>query len=304
MRCLGARRTRPERRVRERRQQHDARDAFGGDLGEPRDERLHRDAAHRMPDEHRAVQVEALEHRLDVATEVLERVPLVAEHRLTVPAVVERDRAEPFLRELLELMEPRAHRQRHAVRQHDRRVELAAALDDVDRAAVVCRRAGGRRRRARRARAARRRRARAASARATSALRAVREPGAHRRRVPAAIPTRFVPRLTRYLRGNTRADAAHDRVRDRVHPFGPLLGGDLLVALASDQHDLVADLDRAGRRRRPSTGPSSPCPRSGGGGRRSTPRRRGATARAARRRRIRSGRSRCASARAVSYRSP
>ena len=67
-------------------------DALGRDLREARDERLHRDAAHRMTDEHRVAQVETFEHGLDVAAEVLERVALVAEHRLTVTAVVERDR--------------------------------------------------------------------------------------------------------------------------------------------------------------------------------------------------------------------
>src|SRR5665213_4258737 len=65
---------------------------------------------------------------------------------------------------------------------------------------------------------------------------------------PAPIPTRLT-RLTgnsgsRVSAGHARPDSADDGVRDRAHPIGPLLGGDVLVALASDQHDLVAHLDR------------------------------------------------------------
>ena len=51
--------------------------------------------------------------------------------------------------------------------------------------------------------------------------------------------------------GDPGADAADDLVGDGVERRGPVLGGDRLVALAADQHDLVADRDR--RRRRQST---------------------------------------------------
>src|SRR5438445_10552793 len=60
--CFRARRPRPERGVRERGQQHDAGDALGRDVGKARDERLHRDAAQRMTDEHSPPQIETFEH--------------------------------------------------------------------------------------------------------------------------------------------------------------------------------------------------------------------------------------------------
>src|SRR4029079_16846039 len=90
-----------------------------------------------MTHEHGAAQVERFEDRLEVTTEVFERVPFFSEHRATVAAMVERDRPEALLRKLLALMETRAERQSDAVREDDRRIELIAALDDVDRAAVV-----------------------------------------------------------------------------------------------------------------------------------------------------------------------
>lgn len=61
----------------------------------------------------------------------------LAEHRLTVTTVIECDGAEALLRQVLQLMEPRARRQRDTVRQHDRRVVALAVLDDVYRAPVV-----------------------------------------------------------------------------------------------------------------------------------------------------------------------
>ncbi len=69
---LGTRRTRTEHRVCERRQQDDARDAFGGKFGIADHELLHRDATHRVADEHRVVKIEPFHHGLDVEREVLE----------------------------------------------------------------------------------------------------------------------------------------------------------------------------------------------------------------------------------------
>ena len=69
-------------------------DAFGRDVAELGDERLHRDAAHRVADEHGVVQVERLEHGAQVVREVLDGVARRAEHRLPVATVVVRDRAE------------------------------------------------------------------------------------------------------------------------------------------------------------------------------------------------------------------
>ena len=108
--------------------------ALGRDLGELRHERLHRDAAHRVADQHRAAQVELLDHRAQVERQVVERVARRAELRLAVTAVVVRDRPETRARELLELVEPRANRVRDAVREHDRRA--FSVFDDVDRCAV------------------------------------------------------------------------------------------------------------------------------------------------------------------------
>src|SRR5437588_794273 len=83
-----------------------------------------RDAADRMTDEHGPVQIETFEDGLDVASQVLQRVTFSSQHRATVTPMVEGDRAEALLRKLLELMEPGAHRQGHAVREDNRRIEL------------------------------------------------------------------------------------------------------------------------------------------------------------------------------------
>ena len=81
-----ARRVRPERGARERREQHDAGHALGRELGELRGERLHRDAAHRMADEHGVAQVERFEDGLQVdARGSRPSDPPVAEHRLPWP---------------------------------------------------------------------------------------------------------------------------------------------------------------------------------------------------------------------------
>ena len=59
-----------------------------------------------------------------------------------------------------------------------------------------------------------------------------------------------------------RADAAHDLVGDRVEPVGPLRCGHALVALLTEEHDLVADVHGRRRRSRPSADPWSRCRRS------------------------------------------
>ena len=58
-----------ERRARQRREQDDAGDPLRRDLRVPEAEELDRDPAHRVPDEHRIVQIEALDDRADVAGE-------------------------------------------------------------------------------------------------------------------------------------------------------------------------------------------------------------------------------------------
>ena len=67
-------------RLRKSRHQHHAADALGGDLGVVRRERLQRDAAHRVADEHGVVQVHALEHGPHVLGEVLDRVTAESPH--------------------------------------------------------------------------------------------------------------------------------------------------------------------------------------------------------------------------------
>src|SRR6478672_10703723 len=52
---------------------------------------------------------------------------------------------------------------------------------------------------------------------------------------PSHGPTRVAAR-------HARADAGDDLVRDGVEARRPLGGGDLVVALAADQHDLVVDI--------------------------------------------------------------
>ena len=132
---LRARRVRSERRLGERREQHDAGDALGRDLGEARHERLHRDAAHRVADEHRAAEVEALHARC-----ARRRARFSSE----CPAVPTTDWPWPRWSNAIVRKPARgsasswwnhvADRVGDAVREHDRRT--LARLDDVDRAAV------------------------------------------------------------------------------------------------------------------------------------------------------------------------
>ena len=82
------------------------------------DERLHRDAAHRVAHEHHVVELEAYEQRGEVVAQIRHRETGVAEHRGAVPALVVGHDAQPGLRQGVELPHPRAHRQRHAVHQN------------------------------------------------------------------------------------------------------------------------------------------------------------------------------------------
>ena len=181
--------------------------------GKLRDERLHRDAAHRVTDEHRAVQVETFDDGAHVCGEVLERVPGAPDHRLPVTAVVERDRAEARPRQRLELVEPRADRDRDAVREHDRRARRPTRRGRSNRRRT--RRAADRRRPARRARAPRRRRGGCRSRRASDALPRV----ARARRAAPAAPTRDAGDLRehharrRLTAGTTAARGARCRTR-------------------------------------------------------------------------------------------
>ena len=215
--------------------------------GKLRDERLHRDATHRVADEHRAAQVETLHHGPHVVREVLERMPGAPDHRLTVAAVIERDRAEA---------RPRAAPRAGGTTS---RIELRDAVREHDRRA---RRPTRRRRSSRRrtSRAADRRTSGASSARAASPSGAAPQPPREhalprvaraRRPRPRRRPRRRrpwrPPRAPAHGEVHPRhagPDPAHDRVRDGAHRPRPRRGGDLLVALAPDQHDLVADLDR------------------------------------------------------------
>ena len=246
---LRLRRTRTERRLRERRQQHDAAHTFArrapGSGSRSSAPRRHPSSDRRGP--RRADRAPSSTLRTSSA-EVLERVTGLTEHRLAVPAVVERDRAEAFLRQQLELVEPGADRQRDAVRQHDRRT--LAGLDDVDRATVVRRRAGGRRRSACRAtargvgvgrRAGLRARPRRCLRRPTTAPRHGRDAAAAR---AASRPTR----ASAFIRCIAAARADRCRTRSRTgscrrssaHSYAVIASS----PCAPEQHDLVADLDR------------------------------------------------------------
>ena len=102
--------------------------------GKLRDERLHGDATHRVADQHRTVQVETLQHGAHVLREVLHGMPGAPDHRSSVAAVIERDRAKSRPRQRFELVEPLAYRVGDAVRQDDRRA--VARLDEIERTAV------------------------------------------------------------------------------------------------------------------------------------------------------------------------
>src|SRR5262249_31120714 len=124
-------------RLRQRRDQHHAAHALGGDVGMARRERLQRDAAHRMPDEDGVVQIHSLEHGADVLGQVGDRVPTVTALGIAVPTMVEADAAEALLGKTLELLDPHPRRKGHAVREEDWRALPAAHR--VDAPAVVAR---------------------------------------------------------------------------------------------------------------------------------------------------------------------
>ena len=170
--------------------------------------------------------------------------------------------AEPELGQRLELLHPDPDRERDAVATSTIGGPLPRLMR-VDR----CRRrgsggAGSRRTRGcerlagvrvgRRRRLRRRRRARPRTPRRRHPATTAAADAEHRVAAIELMPTRIGSRTPR----DPAADAAHDLVGDGAEPLGPLVGGDLVVALPAEQHDLVADLDRRRRRRRPSAGPS------------------------------------------------
>jgi len=90
--------------VRRRRLQHQALHPRPHDVGMTDDERLHGHPAHRMADQYHVVEVERLEHHLQVVGQVVDRVPGLADRRFPVAARIERHRAEAGCRERLELL--------------------------------------------------------------------------------------------------------------------------------------------------------------------------------------------------------
>ena len=291
---LRARGPRTERRVREGGEQHDPGHSARGDVGKLGDEALHRDAAHRVTDENRVVEVEPFEHGLEIEAEVVERLSFVADDRPAVTAMVERDDTKAVARASL-----RADGSRSSPRASHR---------------VRARWADRRRRRARRCRSNRRRAYgdgdRRTRERETHAPRRDPEYGECARRQCVARRTRgrrdhrsLRPRCRRAWQhsrqippGNPRPDAAHDRIGDRAAAVGPLLRVDALAALAYRSTRPRRRPRPARRRRRSSTDPSSRFRRSGIAARESVPRHRDATTHGAHRRRIRSERLRAACA--------
>ena len=273
--------------VRRGRLQHEPAHALVQHVGVTDGERLHRHPAHRVTDEDHVAQVEALEHAAEVVGEVVDRVAGVAGHRLAVPAGVEGDGAEPGGGERLELLRPHARRERDAVAEHHRRP--VSPRDGVDRAAVVAvedahgvelgdQRVAGvgivAVAQARDERALRRvgdaDGARGHAGDDPGALQRPRrhQTGRFRCGVPAIRPRLHcisIDRRFRRLRirphciacaGTRGADAGDDLVRDGAEARRPLGGGDLVVALAADEHDLVVERRRARRRGRRAAGPS------------------------------------------------
>ena len=154
--------------------------------------------------------------------------PLSPALGIAVAAVVERDAPEPLLGQRLELLHPGPHRERDAVREHDRRA--LAAADRVDAAAVVTRERDAPRRTAGRAPCRRRGRAgvaRPPRRRARSRRRRRRHRRPRRRRHPrpaARVPSDRAARPVRHQHvppGHARADAADDLVGDRAERARP-----------------------------------------------------------------------------------
>ena len=226
-------------RLRQRRHQHHAAHALVGHLGVVRRERLQRDAAHRVADEHGVVQVHALEHRPYVLGEVVDRVPATRRIRSRRGrggrTPMQRNRCSGKVSNCF------THTRVESVTPCEKRIGGAlAAADRVDAAAVVARVADGLVER-RDERLARVGVGPAPNAGHDGALDRVGGTGEARRR--AGDDTRAQQRASRPTArmlvaghhdvrpGHARADAAHDLVRDRSEAFGPLVGGDLGVAL-------------------------------------------------------------------------
>ena len=108
-------------RPRERRGEHQPADAGGRDLRMLHGERLHRQAAHRVADQDDVGEVERLEHRAYIGGQVGDGMAGVADGRLTVPAVVERDNTNAGRRQRRELLHPHLRGDRDAMQEDDGR---------------------------------------------------------------------------------------------------------------------------------------------------------------------------------------
>ena len=131
----GDTRVHAEGAAREGREQHDPGDAFARDVGMIETERLRRDTAHRMADDHRVAQVEAFEDRTHVRRELVDTVMVLAHRRVPVAPMIERHDTKPGVHQASELLGPRMHRQRDAVGQEYHRTR--PCLDHEQLAAVV-----------------------------------------------------------------------------------------------------------------------------------------------------------------------
>ena len=223
------------------------------DLGMADREGLHRHAAHRVADEHASCRSSPSSTVRTSSARLSIEWPVSPAADSPWPRCVERDGAEAA--------RPAASRnclahtsrgERDAVRR-TRSAARSPRLDDVELAAVVASGRGVTRRPRARSRSSvgiRRRPPRADRAAATA-----RSPGVQPRRATpggdagddpgrASATLADVHNRSPMVRPrDAGADAGDDLVGDRAEALGPLGGGDLLVALRADEHDLVADLD-------------------------------------------------------------
>ena len=187
-----------------------------------------------------------------VVGELLDAVTVGAERRLAVAPMVERDDAEPRARQVVELLRPRCGPRaspRATAGSADRcpasttKISPPSCAGSRRVALGVDRELVGRRRR-------------------TAAAAAPRRPGSRRRATPAsapaapsATPARFHALIDGYA---GPADRSRRRSRTRSCPDARAHSSAVTDASPSRPRSVtvVADLDRAGHRRRPSAGPS------------------------------------------------
>ena len=295
---------RPPDRPRDRRtgvggEQHDPGRVPLQRLGAAQRRDLQDHPAHRVPHHHRAGDPAFAEHLEQVVGHALERVAAVPGHGLAVAPQVERE--HPVAGgERAELAGPDPDPERDPVQEHDG--WPVARLDHMDPAAVV-----GRDEVVVDVRASRARPPPAPPRRPASAEPS---PARGRRRCRPRPPPRrgggsvfIAPPTARWRRAATGATPSEPPARPRRAGRGPPGGPggrcrsaprrrwsraaaptrrrrSASVALAADQHDLVARPRRRRRARsRPRAGPWSPPRRSAGAGRRSAPRRRASKSR-------------------------